>query len=68
MTGPGFRAEDLPRLFERFYRGKDAAPASVGIGLALTRMVLSAQNGTIRADNACPGGALFTLRWYRSTV
>lgn len=66
--GPGFRAEDLPRLFERFYRGKDAAPASVGIGLALTRMVLSAQNGTIRADNACPGGALFTLRWYRSTV
>lgn len=66
--GPGFRAEDLPRLFERFYRGKDAAPASVGIGLALARMVLSAQNGTIRADNACPGGALFTLRWYRSTV
>lgn len=66
--GPGFRAEDLPRLFERFYRGKDAAPASVGIGLALTRMVLSARGGTIRADNACPGGALFTLRWYGSTV
>lgn len=66
--GPGFRPEDLPHLFERFYRGSRAEDGSVGIGLALARMVLSAQNGSIRAENAREGGALFTLRWYQGTI
>mgnify|MGYP000840085417 CR=1 FL=1 len=66
--GPGMDPDDIPHLFERFYRGKNANQESFGIGLALSRAILAAQNGTIRADNACPGGALFTLRWYRSTV
>ena len=34
-TGPGIRQEDLLHLFERFYRGQNAAPQSAGIGLAL---------------------------------
>lgn len=66
--GPGFQPEDIPHLFERFYRGQNASDNSVGIGLALARMVLSAQNGTIRAENAREGGARFTLRWYKSAV
>ena len=63
-TGPGIEPEDLPHLFERFYRGKQAGAHSVGIGLALARQILAAQNASIRAENAPRGGAKFTLRFY----
>lgn len=67
-TGPGFDPEDLPHLFERFYRGKNAGPQSVGIGLCLARMIITAQNGTIQAANRRTGGAQFTVRFYRGAV
>lgn len=67
-TGKGFAAEDIPHLFERFYRGQNAGEESIGIGLALARMVMTRQNGTIQARNAPEGGALFTLRFYKSVV
>ena len=67
-TGKGFAAEDIPHLFERFYRGQNAGEESIGIGLALARMVMTWQNGTIQARNAPEGGALFTLRFYKSVV
>ena len=67
-TGPGIDPEDLPRLFERFYRGKNASETSVGIGLALARQIVSAQNGTLQAANRPEGGARFTLRFYIGTV
>ena len=47
--GPGMDPDDIPHLFERFYRGKNANQESFGIGLALSRALLAAQNGTIRA-------------------
>ncbi len=67
-TGPGIDPEDLPRLFERFYRGKDANENSIGIGLALARQIIAAQNGTVQASNIPGGGARFTLRFYVGTV
>lgn len=67
-TGPGIDPTDLPRLFERFYRGKDAGEHSIGIGLALARQIIAAQNGTIQAANNPGGGARFTLRFYVGTV
>ena len=67
-SGRGIDPEDLPHLFERFYKGKNAGEGSFGIGLALARMIMTGQNGTIRAENAPEGGALFTLRWYKSIV
>lgn len=63
-NGPGFDREDLPHLFERFYKGKNASPQSVGIGLALARMVVSRQNGTLKAENRPEGGARFTIKFY----
>ena len=63
-NGPGFDREDLPHLFERFYKGKNASPQSVGIGLALARMVISRQNGTLKAENRPEGGARFTIKFY----
>lgn len=63
-NGPGFDREDLPHLFERFYKGKNASSQSVGIGLALARMVVSRQNGTLKAENRPEGGARFTIKFY----
>ena len=67
-TGPGIDPEDLPRLFERFYRGKHAGEHSVGIGLALARQIVAAQNGTVQAANKPEGGARFTFRFYVGAV
>lgn len=64
-NGPGFSREDLPHLFERFYKGKTASEHSVGIGLALARMIVSQQNGTLKAENRPEGGAKFTLKFYK---
>lgn len=67
-TGPGIDPEDLPRLFERFYRGKNAGEHSIGIGLALARQIVAAQNGTLQAANRPEGGARFTFRFYVGAV
>lgn len=67
-TGPGIAPEDLPHLFERFYRGKDAKDQSIGIGLALSRMILARQNATLQARNSPKGGAEFIIRFYKTTV
>ena len=65
--GEGFVKEDIPNLFERFYKGKNATPESIGIGLALTRSIIAAQNGTITADNTSKG-ARFTIKIYKSVI
>ena len=62
--GEGFAKEDLPHLFERFYRGKSAGEGGIGIGLALSKEIIERQNGTIGARNRPNGGALFEIRIY----
>ncbi len=66
-TGPGFDPADIPHLFERFYRGSNASETSYGIGLALARTVIAAQNGTIQAMNT-PAGAKFVVKFYQQTI
>lgn len=66
--GEGFAKEDIPHLFERFYKGKNAATGSIGIGLALVRAIITAQNGTITAANCAEGGAEFTVKFYKSII
>ena len=62
--GEGFAKEDIPHLFERFYRGQNASEGGIGIGLALSKEMIERQNGTIRAQNRPDGGALFEIRFY----
>ncbi len=62
--GDGFAPEDLPHIFERFYRGTGAAKDNVGIGLALAKAVLEQQNGQISAENTTNGHACFRIKWY----
>lgn len=63
--GAGFDREDLPHLFERFYRGKNAGEGGIGIGLSLAKELIERQNGAIRAKNLPEGGACFEIRFYR---
>ncbi|HEY4811015.1 MAG TPA: HAMP domain-containing sensor histidine kinase [Solirubrobacteraceae bacterium] len=60
--GPGISAEDLPHIFDRFYRGAEARgrPGS-GLGLAIVRQVASQQGGSITAEPAPGGGTLMRL-------
>lgn len=62
--GEGFQAEDIPHLFERFYRGKGAAGNGIGIGLSLAHSIFKLQNGNITARNLPEGGACFEIRIY----
>lgn len=67
-SGDGIAPEDLPRIFDRFYKGKGSPETSIGIGLALSRAVVSEQGGTLTAANAVGGGAVFTIRFYKGVV
>lgn len=62
--GEGFQTEDIPHLFERFYRGKGAAGNGIGIGLSLAHSIFELQNGNITARNLPEGGACFEIRIY----
>ena len=60
--GPGIAAEDLPHVFDRFYRAVDArgAPGS-GLGLSIVAQVAAAHGGRATAETAPDGGAVLTL-------
>jgi len=62
--GEGFAKEDLPHLFERFYRGENAKNTGIGIGLSFSKAIIEMQNGIIRAFNLPNGGACFEVRFY----
>lgn len=60
--GPGIAAEDLPRVFDRFYRARSArARPGSGLGLAIVRQFAETHGGTVRAENDPDGGARLIL-------
>ena len=63
-SGRGFDEADLPRLFERFYRGAGSSKDSVGIGLALAKSIIEKENGAVTVENAGTGGARFCIKFY----
>lgn len=67
-NGKGILAEDLPHIFERFYKGENSSEKSFGIGLNLARMIVTSQNGTVKAENGEKTGAVFTIRFYKGVV
>ena len=62
--GPGFRPEDIPFVFDRFHRAKEArAKPGSGLGLAIVRQAAEAHGGSVEAANAPGGGALMRI-WF----
>jgi two-component system sensor histidine kinase BaeS len=64
-SGPGIPAEDLDRVFERFYRVDHARARSEGgsgLGLSIARKLIEAHGGTLRAENRAEGGARLVIR------
>lgn len=61
-SGPGIKAEDLSRIFDRFYRADQARTGQgTGLGLAIARWIVEAHGGHISAANVSPHGAAFTV-------
>jgi signal transduction histidine kinase len=63
-SGPGITPEDLPHVFDRFYRGRGkrgAAPEGSGLGLAIVRGIVEAHGGHASAANRPGRGSRFTL-------
>jgi two-component system, OmpR family, sensor histidine kinase CiaH len=60
--GRGLRPEDLPRVFDRFWRATDAPPDGTGLGLAIALWIVEQHGGTIAATNRPTGGARFEVR------
>ncbi len=61
--GDGIAKEDLPHIFERFYKGKDSSNDSIGIGLSLAKTIIEKDNGSINVESN--NGTTFEIRFYK---
>jgi signal transduction histidine kinase len=59
--GPGIRPEDLPHVFERFYRAQGAPGGGTGLGLAIAAWIVDRHGGRIEVANRAEGGARFVV-------
>lgn len=67
-NGSGIPKEDLPYIFKRFYKGKNAGDDSVGIGLAMAHSIISSQNGIIEVKSQEGEGTKFMIKFYKQIL
>lgn len=67
-NGTGIEKEDLPHIFERFYKGKNSSSESIGIGLNMSKTIIQKENGTIMVESIKEKGTTFTIRFYKGDV
>lgn len=67
-NGSGISKEDLPYIFQRFYKGRSAGDDSVGIGLAMAHSIISSQNGNIEVKSEEGKGTEFRIKFYKQIV
>ncbi|WP_413527193.1 sensor histidine kinase [Marinilactibacillus psychrotolerans] len=65
-TGEGISREELPNVFKRFYRGKNASENSIGIGLAMAHTIIENQQGSLDVKSELGEGTQFIIRFYKS--
>jgi len=61
-TGPGIAADDLPHLFDKFYRAPNALAGGSGLGLSIVKGFVVAHGGRVEVRNRPAGGAEFVIR------
>ncbi len=64
-NGKGIGKEDLPYIFKRFYKGKNAGEDSVGIGLAMAYSIIKNQQGDIEVKSEIGTGTTFMIKFYK---
>lgn len=64
-NGSGIDKEDLPHIFERFYKGKNSSNESCGIGLALAKSIIEKSNGDINVESEVGEGSVFRIKYFR---
>ncbi|MCM3163231.1 sensor histidine kinase KdpD [Metabacillus litoralis] len=67
-NGKGIPKEDLPYIFKRFYRGKNAGEDSVGIGLAMAHSIIKSQHGDIEVKSEIGKGTTFIIKFYKQVI
>ncbi|WP_232844215.1 HAMP domain-containing sensor histidine kinase [Allopontixanthobacter sediminis] len=65
--GPGIAAEDIPQIFDRFWRKNRQDSVGAGLGLGIVQRLAQAHGGTVIAENAPDGGAIFTVSFPQFT-
>ena len=69
-TGVGIPPQDMPQVFEDFFRAGNSDGKGTGLGLSITKRIIDAHGGLIRVDSPCPEtgvGCKFTLTLYKNT-
>lgn len=65
-NGSGIAKEDLPHIFERFYKGKNSSDDSVGIGLSLAKTIIEKQGGYITISSEIDKGSEFVIKFFNN--
>lgn len=64
-NGKGIDSEDLPHIFDRFYKGKKCSEDSIGIGLSLSKTIIEKEGGSITAKSTPNVGTIFTIKYLK---
>lgn len=64
-NGKGIDNEDLPHIFDRFYKGKNGSEDSIGIGLSLSKTIIEKEGGSITAKSTPNIGTIFTIKYLK---
>ncbi|MDD3392389.1 MAG: HAMP domain-containing sensor histidine kinase [Bacilli bacterium] len=67
-NGNGISKEDLPHIFERFYKSKNSSKDSIGIGLNMTKTIINKQNGDIKVTSKVLEGTTFYIKLYKMII
>ena len=67
-NGNGIPREDIPYIFKRFYKGKNASDDSIGIGLAMAHSIITSQNGDIDVQSEIEKGTRFRIKFYKQII
>lgn len=67
-NGEGIEEQDLPHIFKRFYKGKNSAANSFGIGLAMAKSIFQSQKGDITVESKKSEGTIFSIKIYKCVI